>query len=350
MQEPLMMHINYTVYLQDDHLILVDRRFLPRKIIRYTCQKYEDVARGIEDMVVQGAGDIAITAGYGLYMALRDIEDQPGTTVQEGKIYALKVKERLVATRPTGFHLKALLNKVLEGIEWESGDWSQQVLRMIENAITKQQLRSELTGNWAATLLEDGDTILTHCFPGAAILYMLKKAREEGKKVKVIASETRPYLQGARLTAWSTSELGIPTTLITDNMAAYCMSQGMITKVFTAADRIAMDGTVANKVGTFQLALAAAHHKIPFYILGYGGPDSRCALGQDIPVEVRDPIEVLTFQEQKITGDKVEGFYPAFDLTPPYLIAGVITDRGIISPDSVAKYWSLPKVNVVAET
>ena len=158
---------------------------------------------------------------------------------------------------------------------------------------------------------------------------MLRIARENGKDIRVICTETRPYLQGARLTAWSVSELGIDTTLITDNMAAHCMSKGMVSKVFAAADRVAMDGVVANKVGTLQLAICAHYFDIPFYILAYGGPDKRTLCGEDIPIEERDPREVLEFRGTPISGTDVKGYYPAFDLTPADLVTGIVTAGGI---------------------
>jgi len=340
LQQPLLMHINGTVFLQGETLVLIDRRYLPGEVRKVSCSNYEEVARAIEEMVVQGAGDIAITAGYGLYLAARDAENNLQGSTEKARNFLLSAQQRLVGTRPTGYHLKALLKKMFDKINWEQSEWSEQLLKSIDEAIEKQQRRSELTADWAEKILNDGDAILTHCFPGAALLYMLFWAQERGKKVEVIATETRPYLQGARLTAWSVSELGIPVTLISDNMAAYCMNCGMISKVFTAADRIAVDGTVANKVGTFQLALAADYHRLPFYVLGYGGPDARCATGEDIPIEFRDPEEVTFFRGVRITGEKVRGFYPAFDLTPPELITGIITDRGIFAPSEIDHYWS----------
>lgn len=342
MHEPLLMHINHTVFLRDKSLIIVDRRCLPSQIVEVVCDDYEQVARAIEEMAVQGAGDIAITAAYGLYLAAIQIEKLVTCDTEQGKQLLLTAGERLIATRPTGFHLQALLGRMLAKLDWDNSGWSDQLLISINEAISKQQLRSKMTGKWGNTILEDGDCILTHCFPGAGLLYMLSQAQEQKKQIQVISTETRPYLQGARLTAWSVSELELPVTLITDNMAAYCMSQGMITKVFTAADRIAMDGTIANKVGTFQLALAAAYHQIPFYILGYGGPDQRCPIGKEIPIEFRNPEEVLSFNGIKMTGEKVKGFYPAFDLTPPELITAIITDRGIIAPGEVNTYSSVP--------
>ena len=339
MKQPLLMDVNNTVFLRGEKLIIVDRRGLPAQINELVCADYFQVARAIEEMAVQGAGDIAITAAYGLYLAARYWEDAGNPSRSEGRDYLQAAYRRLVETRPTGHHLKTLLDKIMNGLEDEYS-LSAWILSRIKQAIEIQNKRSEATGRWAEQLLADGDTILTHCFPGPALLHMLAMAEAGKKKIQVIASETRPYLQGARLTAWSVSELDIPVTLISDNMAAYCMSRAMVSKVFTAADRIAGDGTVANKVGTFQLALAAQYHGVPFYVLGYGGPDRQCQGAEDIPIEVRDPNEVLFCAGVKITGDKVKGFYPAFDLTPAHLLTAIITDRGIFPPSLMEEYWS----------
>jgi len=342
LSEMRLLKIEQTVFLRDKNLVIIDRRRFPHEIVEIVCTDYGQVASCIEDMAVQGAGDIAITAGYGLLLAAWQIEACAEPSGVEAQEHLERAKQRLIATRPTGFHMAALLESILSRMDWQSAPWSDQILQQLQTIISKQEVRSEETGRWAETLLTSGDTILTHCFPGPALLFMLQQALKNGKKISVIATETRPYLQGARLTAWAVSELGIPVTLITDNMAAYCMSQGMISKVFTAADRIAMDGTIANKVGTFQLALAAQYHRIPFYILGYGGPDKKCPTGRLIPIEMRNPEEVLNFNGIRITGEKVKAIYPAFDLTPPNLIAGVVTDRGIIKSAEVGSYWSLP--------
>jgi len=339
MQQPLLMHINNSVFLHDGVLTMIDRRSLPAVKLEVKASTYQEVAAAIENMVVQGAGDIAITAAYGLFLAALEAEKNYLYDQDAAMAFIRDAQQRLINTRPTGHHLKGLLNKMIDEAEWERPGWPGQFLKKIDAAVEKQQRRSELTGRCASETLEDGDVILTHCFPGAGLFYMLAFARSEGKKVEVICTETRPYLQGARLTAWGVSEMDIPVTLITDNMAAYCMSQGMISKVFTAADRIAMDGSVANKVGTFQLALAAQYHQLPFYILGYGGPDRNCASGQDIPIEIRNPEEVLTFKGSRISGDKVKGYYPAFDITPAPLVTEIFTDRGVFSPETIDQYW-----------
>ena len=326
--EPLLMNLENSVYLEDEALIIIDRRKLPCTVTPVYCTEAEEVALAIREMMVQGAGDIAITAGFGLYLAARRLEreGQAGDRAQLKKAASL-----LIATRPTGFHLSALLHKLLGKVD-QAGDIqppSGVILEHLQRALVRQREISQQTGRHAETLLASGDAILTHCFAGAGLLYMLQYARDNGKDIRVFCTETRPYLQGARLTAWSVSEMGMDTTLITDNMAAWCMSRGMIKKVFTAADRVAMDGVAANKVGTLQLAICARHFGIPFYILAYGGPDRRTLKGEDIPIEERDSREVLEFQGNPISGPKVKGYYPAFDLTPPELISGVVTASGI---------------------
>lgn len=328
LKEPMLMQLENSVYLEDDALIIVDRRRLPEAVAPVYCTEAEEVAAAIREMMVQGAGDIAITAGYGLYLAARRTE-------REGRLRDLRALRKagslLAATRPTGFHLAALLGKLLEKVEQAGAKQKPSIiiLESLQRTLARQREVSQQTGRHAEALLDSGDTILTHCFAGPGLLYMLKYARENGKDIRVFCTETRPYLQGARLTAWSVSEMEIDTTLITDNMAARCMSQGMIRKVFTAADRVAMDGAAANKVGTLQLAICARYFGIPFYILAYGGPDKRTQKGGDIPIEERDAGEVLEFKGHAISGPRVKGYYPAFDITPPELISGIVTAKGI---------------------
>jgi methylthioribose-1-phosphate isomerase len=326
LKEPLLMNLENNVYLEGETLVMIDRRRIPQEVVPVIGNNYEDVARAIEDMVVQGAGDIAITAGFGLYLAALELE------ANEGVLNIEKLENaaaRLRATRPTGYHLAALLDRILEGLKQNDRPVSEEILKYLNGVLARQREISQDTGRHGETLLESGDTILTHCFAGSGLLYMLQYAKENGKDIKVICTETRPYLQGARLTAWSVSQLGVDTTLITDNMAAHFMSRRVIDKVFTAADRIAMDGTVANKVGTLQLAISARYYNIPFYILGYGGPDRRTLKGDDIPIEERDPMEVLEFRGIPISGSDVHAYYPAFDLTPADLITGVVTRKGV---------------------
>ncbi len=324
--KPLLMDLEDTLFLREGELVIIDRRRLPREITPLRCESAEEVARAIEDMAVQGAGDIAVAAGFGLYLEARALEEG-GRDRDTGALERAAL--RLRSTRPTGFHLALLLRRALEKVKKDPRGASAVILEYLEGVIARSRAVSEATGRHGETLLAPGDTILTHCFPGPALLHMLKYAVEKGKTVRVMCTETRPYLQGARLTAWSVSEMGLDTTLITDNMAAHFMSRGEIDKVFTAADRIAMDGSVANKIGTLQLALCARRFDIPFYVLGYGGPDRNTLTGGDIPIEERDPREVLEFRGHLLSGPKVKARYPAFDVTPPDLVTALVTKDGV---------------------
>jgi methylthioribose-1-phosphate isomerase len=323
---PLLMDIENSVYLEEEKLVIIDRRKLPHEIAPLYCEGSEDVARAIENMAVQGAGDIAVAAGFGLYLTACELERKGNNR----DIQALEAAaERLRATRPTGFILPLLLKNALKRVGKESGVASDIILHYLKEVVNAAREVSKTTGRHAEKLLDSGDRILTHCFPGPALLYMLKHAKENGKDVTVVCTETRPYLQGARLTAWSVSQLGLDATIITDNMAAHFMSRGEIDKVFTAADRIAMDGTVANKIGTLQLAICAGYFHVPFYVLGYGGHDRNTLKGDDIPIEERNPEEVLYFQGVPVSASDARARYPAFDLTPPELITAIVTQSGI---------------------
>lgn len=331
---PLLIDVRNTVYLEGDGLVILDRRQLPHRVVKTFCRDEEDVARAIEDMVVQGAGDIGIAALYGLYLVARR---ESGNSPRVMDTLAVAAR-RLISTRPTGAHLKMLVDRALERAA-EHEHPAEAILGFIERVVERQNETARRTGELASALLEDGDAVLTHCFAGPAVIYMFEYARARGISARAVVTETRPYLQGARLTAWSLAEAGVEVTLITDNMPGHLMSRGMITKVFTAADRIARDGSVANKVGTFQLAVLADYFGLPFYILGYGGPDANTATGQDIPIEERDPEEVLFFRGQAITAPGVKAYYPAFDVTPPRLITGIVTDRGVFSPGQIMDYY-----------
>ena len=335
---PLLIHPDQWMRLESDRLLVLDRRKLPRQIEFITCRHYEDVARCIEDMVVQGAGDLAITASYGLVLAAIGQKDKN----REKQAQALRqAAERLKNTRPTGHYLGNMLNKLwligLNALE-EGIEPGESLLAAVREEIDAKDRTAQATGRWGETILDDGEGIMTHCFAAAAFLYMLKFAQENGKAIRVFATETRPYLQGQRLTSFSIHQLNMPVTLITDNMPAYVMVKGLVNKIVTAADRIAMDGSAANKIGTYQYAIAAHYHKLPFYVLGYRGPDVNTLTGADIPIEERNPEDVLSFNGQRIAADGVKGFYPAFDVTPPSLISGIITDKGIFPAHLIKTY------------
>lgn len=337
---PLLIHPDRWLRLEEDQLLILDRRRLPRVIEFLPCRDYEAVSKSIEEMVVQGAVDLAIAAGYGLVLAAR--RNRQNSSQKQGEELQ-RAAARLTATRPTGAYLARMMKDLLAaGLETlpRGGDASQAILQTLRRKIEERDEAAQRTGRFGAGVLSDGDSVMTHCFAASPLLYMLKSAKEEGKSLQVYSTETRPYLQGQRLTSFSVNQLGIPVTQITDNMPAHCMSRGLIDKVVTAADRVALDGSAANKVGTLQYAIAAHYHRLPFYILSYRGPDPDTLNGAAIPIEERDPGEVTSFAGIKIAADGIKGYYPAFDVTPPTLISGIITDRGIFPAHLIRDYLS----------
>lgn len=322
---------------------ILDRRRYPREHVFVACTDVAAVAQAIEAMIVQGGPPLAYVGGYGLALAARA---QRGRRREEVRAALHAASERILATRPTADDLQAVLAGALATGDTalaDGTDVEQAIARYVRGEVERGDRVSEACGRAAAALLQSGDTILTHCFAGAALNWMLYTAAvEQHKSLRLFCNETRPYLQGARLAAAAGVEIGVATTVITDNMAGYCFNRGMFTKYVTAADRIAMDGSAANKVGTYQYAVLAARHAVPYYVLGYDGPDPSTPTGEVIPIEVRDPDEVLCFNGTRVAAEGACGFYPAFDVTPPELITAIVTDRGVWEARAIAAYHDMP--------
>lgn len=322
-----------------DAVVVLDRRVYPFETRYERCETVERVAWTIEEMVVQGGPPLAYVAGLGLALAAHQCA---GRHVAEQRNELEQAAMRLVRTRPTADDLHWLMERALgvglKALEMDEPPF-EKILQYVESEIARGNEVSRATGQHAATLIETGDKILTHCFAGAALNYMLFYAQEAGKEFELIASETRPYLQGARLTASQAVEMGIPVTVITDGMAAHLMHEGNITTYVTAADRIALDGSICNKVGTFEHAIAAHYHRLPFYVLGYDGPDRSTPTGAAIPIEERSAREVLMLGGKRVAVEGAQARYPAFDVTPPSLVTRIITERGIFKPSEMAAYW-----------
>jgi len=298
---------------------------------------YERVAVAIERMEIRGAPAIGVAAAFGvalaaLYSGARDVE--------ELKKDVRKALERLSKTRPTAVNLFWALNRMRRVLE---GNYRS--VEELRRAIVKEAIRifeedvevNKAIGRVGNEIIEDGDTILTHCNAGAlatagygTALGVIRAAWESGKKIKVIATETRPVLQGARLTVWELIKEGIPVTLITDNMVGYVMSKGLVNKVIVGADRILRTGHVINKIGTYTIAVLANRHGVPFYS---AAPTSTVDLEtpvEKVVIEERDPDEIRRILGKLlITVPDVPVLNPAFDITPPELVEGIITEKGI---------------------
>lgn len=320
---------------------ILDRRAYPGRTEWISYASAEAVAEAIEAMVIQGGPPLAYVAGYGLALALDQAADQP---LAAQRILLEATIARLRRTRPTADDLATLLAEAgRRGLAaLEAGQAPNAVVHSFVAAeVARGDRVAERCGVRAAELLTDGDTMLTVCYPGAAFNWMLYTAVvTQGKAIRVMPSETRPYGQGIRLTASQAQEIGAEVVVITDNMPGICFQRDIISVYVAAADRVAMDGAIANKVGTYQNAVLAKYHGVPFYVLGYDGPDQSTATGADIPIEERNGDEVLSFNGVRLAPEGVSGYYPAFDVTPAELISAIVTDRGMYRPAMIGRYHS----------
>lgn len=329
---------------QGDHLLILNQTKLPFEEQYREVRSYTEVAETIKNMEIRGAPAIGAAAAYGYALGALEYEGEAEGLPE----HMDKVKTVLAATRPTAVNLFWALRKMEDKYrELQNQDLAKirQVLIEEANLIAEDDRRmNRLIGEYGNTLVPENANILTHCNTGtlATVEYgtalgIIRAAQEKGKKIHVYAGETRPFLQGARLTTWELLQEGIPHTLITDSMAGYLMQQGKIDLVIVGADRIAANGDTANKIGTYSLAVLAAAHEIPFYIAAPTSTiDLKIAGGEDIPVEERDGREVRMIMGVKVVPDEVQVYNPAFDITPARYISGIITEKGIItSPYSV---------------
>jgi len=308
---------------------ILDRRELPLNEKYLECRTVEEVAVAIEDMAIQGAFSLSIAAGYGLALAGSNAES------------IRKSAERLTKTRPTGLALQRMMTACLAQVESAQSAGKNPIVAIVDvvdNAAAALARQGWKTGQRAANLLEDGMHVLTHCFPDRSYAYLLMEAKKMGKTLHVICSETRPYLQGARLTSLCALQAGFDAKLITDGMSAYLMRQGKIDAFVTAADRVCMDGAVCNKIGTYQHALAAKAHSLPYYTLRQSGPDTESANEQDVEIEIRSGDSLLYVGGERIAPAGVQGIYPGFDITPPDLVSAIVTDRGVFAPQQIHTY------------
>ena len=329
------------VKLGDEGLVLLDQRALPAEETYLTLTDVPETVDAIRDMVVRGAPAIGITAAYGLVLAARSTDEQ-----DPAALVALLEREgeALVAARPTAVNLAWAVQRIL-GVARRALEDSlpaEEIRRLVEadaRAIHEEDLEANRTmGRLGSIFVPDGAQILTHCNAGAlatagygTALGLVRAAVEDGKKVNVLADETRPFLQGARLTAWELQHDGIPVSVITDNMAGLLMARGEIDLVVVGSDRIAMNGDVANKIGTYMVAVLARRHGIPFYVAAPTSTvDPDCPDGSMIPIEERDPREVTHLQDQALAPDGVGVRNFAFDVTPAELVTAIVTEKGIV--------------------
>ena len=328
---------------------LLDQSLLPQEIVYLPLTDEQQVAEAIRTLKVRGAPAIGVTAAFGfalaLYRLVQEREGQRASLTKEGIQQHLRlVGTMLSSTRPTAVNLFWAIERMQQRAEWGlqeeiSPRRLAEVLRDEAQAIADEDVAACLNmGRYGAELIADGDTLLTHCNAGAlataglgTALAPMYVAHEAGKKLHVFVDETRPVLQGARLTAWELQQEGIPLTLITDNMAGHFMRHGGIAAVFVGADRVAANGDVANKIGTYGVAVLAHVHSIPFYVVAPCSTiDLALPSGEQIPIEQRNPEEVTSVRGMAIAPEGVHAANPAFDVTPHHYISAIITERGIV--------------------
>jgi methylthioribose-1-phosphate isomerase len=314
---------------EDDYVALLDQTRLPfvREVLEIRTP--DEMASAIRQMQIRGSGAIGCAGALGAYLAVRQYPDEPAEWEQ--------AVENLREARPTAVALRRAVEEVLDAARGATEPV--EAAAAAAAAFVERQVEMERRiGQHGAAAIPDGATVLTHCHSGGLAgagyggraLSVIRGARESGKQIQVIAQETRPYFQGARITAWELTQLGIPVTLITDGMSGAIMETGRVDVCVVGSDRLAINGDLANKVGTYLVALAAREHGVPFYTATtrYNvDPGSRS--GDDIPIEFRDADEVLFIGEQRITPEGVQALYPAFDITPAGLLTGIVTEAGL---------------------
>ncbi len=324
-------------------LEMIDQRILPASFEYLSYDSAAAVAEGIRSMVVRGAPAIGVAAAYGVALEALRLQDKSAADFKVGMEASIAV---LAASRPTAVNLFWALQrmrKVWESVAAQTPPQIAQRLLAEAHEILAEDIRiNKAMGAHGAALLQDGARVLTHCNAGAlatagwgTALGVFRSAVEAGKKISVIADETRPFLQGARLTAWEMVQENIPVTLITDNMAGYMMAQGEVDAVVVGTDRVAANGDVANKIGTYMVAVLARRHNIPFYVAcPLSTIDLNIASGKEIPIEERSADEVKGFRATHWAAEGVKIRNPSFDVTPAELVTGLITERGVVlQPD-----------------
>jgi methylthioribose-1-phosphate isomerase len=327
-----------TIEWHADTIRMIDQRLLPTREVIRTYRDYREVAEAIRTMVIRGAPAIGVAAAMGVALGIKGYSGE-----RARKRFDL-VAKTLRATRPTAVNLAWAVERMQRVLAENLALDATHLFRRMRDealAIYREDLAANRAmGRYGAELLEDPATVLTHCNAGAlatagygTALGVIRAAREAGKHVQVFADETRPFLQGSRLTAWELRKDRIPVTVIADNMAATVLSKGRVNCVIVGTDRTAANGDVANKIGTYPLAVMARRHEVPFYVAApLSSIDLSCESGDAIPIEERDPKEVVEFAGKQVAPRGVAVFNPAFDVTPADLVTAIITERGVARP------------------
>ncbi|MCL5006259.1 MAG: S-methyl-5-thioribose-1-phosphate isomerase [Acidobacteria bacterium] len=333
-----------TIEWTSDGVRMIDQTRLPGEEVYRTCRNYQEVAEAIRSMVIRGAPAIGVAAAMGVALGIKNSSAQ---SIPELRSDFETIADVISKTRPTAVNLFWAIKRMRETFEnalSEPGSETEKILRvrtcLVEEAqrvLAEDIAVNEAMGRHGAALLQDSSTVLTHCNAGAlatggygTALGVIRAAVADGKRIGVFADETRPFLQGARLTAWELAKDGIPVTVITDNMAGHFMKESKIQAVIVGADRIASNGDVANKIGTYTVAVLARENHVPFYVAApLSTIDLNIASGDEIPIEERSPSEVTHWRGILTVPENVNARHPAFDVTPHRYVTAIITERGV---------------------
>ena len=332
-----MLQYENIAWYEDGAVEILDRRVYPIEVNKVTCRKHEEVAAAIRDMVTQSAGPY-VAAAMGMALAAHECSGRPEAEQIE---YLEKAADTISHARPTTtWRMQKITEACVEtaknALKFGIQDASEAVRDFAIDQNNRRYAGIAKVGRYLAGLFPDHGAVMTQCFGETIVGMMLREAKKQKKDIKLFCPETRPFFQGSRLTATVCRDMGFDVTVITDNMPAAVMKNEGIDVFTSAADVICCDGHVVNKVGTYQIAIAAKYHGIPYYVSG--SPDKGHPTVDTVKIEMRDPKEVLQAMGTPTANQYVKGYYPAFDITPPELVTGVVTDQGVLSPFSLAEY------------
>ena len=334
---PFLLKYENVAWYENGKVRILDRRVFPTEVRFVECTDYLEVRKAIADMVTQSAGPYT-AVGMGMALAAYQVRDR---SREAQTAFLRQAAQELANSRPTAANRYGqITSRAVSAAESALNAGEDPVNAIVEDTVASLNRRystMQAVGDRLSELIPENGSILTQCYGETVIGTLIRAAKKQGKAFRVYCAETRPYLQGARLTASCFAEAGFDTTVLTDNMIAWAMQQGLISLFTSAADTITRDGHIANKIGTFQIALLAKHFGIPYYVSGIPDRDKRNR--DDIVVEMRDPAQVLEYRGIKNCLPGMKALYPAFDIVPPQLITGVVTDLGVYAPTELDQYF-----------
>ena len=337
---PFLLKYENVAWYENGKVRILDRRVYPTEVKFVECTDYKEVVKCIQDMVTQSTGPYT-AVGMGMALAAYECKDKPEKEQEE---FLKKASEELANSRPTAAHRYGkvtghCLDSALKALK-EGKDAVQACVDRTIESLNRRYSTMQIVGDYLCDIIPDNGTILTQCYGETIIATVIRAAHRKNKTFKAFCAETRPFFQGARLTASCFAEMGIDTTVVSDNMIAWALQTQGIDLFTSACDAMALDGYIANKVGSFQIAILSKYFGIPYYVTGL--PDLGKKTKDDITIEMRDPEQVLSARGIRNCRPEVHGLYPAFDIVPPHLITGLVTDKGVYVPELLRHYFDTP--------